>query len=165
MTAEKYIKNGSDENLSLSDQEYGCIFDWNPETDEHCGRDDYECARCKYYGPLTEKERSFSDLVKEVHENAVAHGFWSDARSFGEIIALCHSELSEALEEHRKGKSPDEVYYREDGKPEGIGTELADVVIRIMDYCGHARIDLQKMIEMKHEFNKTRPYKHGGKVI
>lgn len=37
-------------------------------------------------------------FTKEVHENAVNHGWWDDERSFGELIALCHSELSEALE-------------------------------------------------------------------
>ena len=50
-------------------------------------------------------------------------------RSFGTIIALIHSEASEALEEWRKGKTYEEVYYREsDGKPEGILFELADCI-------------------------------------
>ena len=39
----------------------------------------------------------FNELRDEVHENAVKHGWWDEERSFGEIIALCHSELSEAL--------------------------------------------------------------------
>lgn len=52
-----------------------------------------------------------------------------------------------------------------DPKPEGIAIELADAVIRILDYCGHVGIDIEKAIEIKHEYNKTRPYKHGGKKI
>lgn len=107
---------------------------------------------------------NIKDMTKDIHDNAVNHGWWEEPRSFGDIIALCHSELSEALEEYRKGNKPDKVYY--DGlKPEGIPVELADVVIRIMDYCGYVDIDLEKVILEKHEYNKLRPYKHGGKVI
>ena len=52
-----------------------------------------------------------------------------------------------------------------DRRPEGIAVELVDCVIRIMDYCNHAGIDLDEMIKIKHKYNKGRPYKHGGNVI
>lgn len=133
---------------------------------------------------------SLNELAKEIHENAVAHGWWEKERSFGEIVALCHSELSEALEEFRDGHPM--VWYRcmknpnpndrncemcpfdHDGtcdvpelelKPEGIAVELIDCIIRILDYLGKEQVDVDKLLQIKHEYNKGRPYLHGGKKL
>lgn len=131
---------------------------------------------------------NINELSKEAHKNAVAHGWWEEERPFAELVALMHSELSEALEEYRDGRKLDEVYYYckfskeevseggwgcekqpecnecEYGKPEGIPIELADAVIRIFDTCGKYGIDLNKAIRLKMEFNRNRPYKHGKKI-
>lgn len=104
----------------------------------------------------------FSFFIECVHENAVMHGWWDNEKPFPEIIALCHSELSEALEEYRKGKAVTETYYNGD-KPEGIPTELADCIIRILDFCGAYGIDIVKALKEKHAYNKTRSYRHGDK--
>lgn len=106
---------------------------------------------------------TLNEWAKEIHENAVNHGWWDEPRSFGEIIALCHSELSEALEEYRDGNH--NLYYNDYDKPEGIAVELADCIIRILDWCGKEGIDIEEIIRIKHEYNKTRPYRHGGKVL
>lgn len=99
-----------------------------------------------------------NDLVKRAYENSKNHGFWEEEKNFGEVIALMHSELSEAFEEYRNGKKINETYYEQGEKPCGIPSELADVVIRVFDFCGGNDIDLEKM-----QYNETRPYKHGKK--
>jgi NTP pyrophosphatase (non-canonical NTP hydrolase) len=119
-------------------------------------------------------------LRDEIHQNAVEHGWWDEGRSFGDIIALCHSELSEALEAFRSDYPGKYAKCNDCGavigvmglsccgkpmKPEGIVIELADTIIRILDFCGQKGIDIEEAIRIKHEYNKTRPYKHGGKKI
>ena len=109
-------------------------------------------------------------LQQESHRIAVEHGWWDTERGFGEQIALMHSELSEALEEWRKGSQFRDTYYSTDGsteppmKPEGIPIELADAIIRIANTCEHYGIDLTKAILTKIEYNKTRSYRHGNKL-
>lgn len=117
---------------------------------------------------------NLQDLLDESAVSAQTKGF---DPTFPEFIALAHSELSEALEEYRKGKGLTDTYYcypngeeidpsftKTNDKPEGIPSELADVVIRIAHYCGHHQIDLVKAIKDKLAFNKTRPFMHGKKL-
>jgi NTP pyrophosphatase (non-canonical NTP hydrolase) len=104
-------------------------------------------------------------LVAESYKNAVSKGFHDEPRSVGDLIALMHSELSEAFEHYRNGHEPQEVFWTDGGKPDGVGVELADVVIRIFDFCGRFDIGLEALIESKMAYNSTRPHKHGGKVL
>lgn len=108
------------------------------------------------------------ELAADIHQNAVAHGWWDNGeRNVGELLMLCVSELAEAFEEYRNGREMTETYYSKDkqgnDKMEGVPSELADTVIRIMDLCGYYGIDIESVIAEKHEYNKGRPYKHGGK--
>ena len=103
--------------------------------------------------------------VDEIHENAVVHG-WYDGngiKNFGELLMLVVTEVAEAMEEYRNGMLMKETYVNEKGKMCGISFELADIVIRVMDICGYYDLDLEQAIAQKHEYNKSRPYKHGGK--
>lgn len=198
---------------------------------------------------------NLTKFAKEVHANAVAHGWWETERYPEEIIALIHSEWSEALEEYRagrpmvwhecmdEGQAPEDrpvvceqctdcYYYGKEceyrgKKPEGIAVELIDGCIRILDFAAHEKVSLEfgsieplqptppkliadlhyytsyalndvgkygkivehdfipkwlgvavyealrfihvqgldpeKIMREKHEYNKTRPYRHGGK--
>lgn len=95
--------------------------------------------------------KTMAEWAKEIHENAVAHGWWEEERTISEVCALIHSELSEALEEARAARPMMYVMDEYNGeyiqnpkyfgakKPEGIAVELADAVIRMLDwmaYCG-----------------------------
>lgn len=109
---------------------------------------------------------NINELIKEAHENAVAHGWWEEEQPFEELNALMHSELSEALEEFRDGRGMDEIYCYcflgftnkeidptrnhkcngcKYGKPEGIPIELADVIIRIADYFGRHKMQVDEL--------------------
>ena len=107
-------------------------------------------------------KQNLTMFMHEVHNNAVDHGFHDEYRTHGDYISLMHSELSESFEEHRNRKP---MVYMENGKPEGIAVELADCVLRILDWAGMMGVDMASIMVMKHEYNKTREYKHGGKLL
>ena len=60
-------------------------------------------------------------------------------------------------------RNPDAPCSAKSKKPEGIAVELVDCVIRILDYLAHAGVDVDDIVARKIAFNKTRPYRHGGK--
>ena len=101
-------------------------------------------------------------LVEEVHRNALEKGWWETSRTPLEIHALLHSETAEATEAVRNREKP--FYLTKNGKPEGELVELADVIIRIADWCAWNGWDLESALKAKIEYNKTRPYRHGGKA-
>lgn len=84
-----------------------------------------------------------------------AQGFW-ESDNTGEKIALMHSELSEALEADRKSLNAEHILGFT-----GVEEELADVIIRILDFAGHHQLHLGEALSAKIAYNLTRPFKHG----
>jgi NTP pyrophosphatase (non-canonical NTP hydrolase) len=84
------------------------------------------------------------------------HGLGQDA-TVPEDIALMHLELSEALEEFHEGYLPNQTKYR-GYKPIGIPTKMADVIIRILRFCGKYGIDIETAVEEEMAYSEGRPY-------
>lgn len=122
----------------------------------------------EFFGVEMGTKLNLDEWANKIHQLMIEKG-WYDPdkpRSFGEIVALVHSELSEALEEHRKGHDCHDVYF-DDGKdkPEGIAVEMADALIRILDWFDSQGLSADYYVGLKMDFNATRPARHGGKVI
>lgn len=99
----------------------------------------------------------FSALSADIYQMNSANGFWDGPQdSFGQKIALVHSELSEALEADRKNLQDDKLPDRH-----GREVELADAMIRIFDLAGRYDMDLGGALVAKIAYNASRPYKHG----
>lgn len=72
-------------------------------------------------------------------------------RNFGEVVALMHSELSEALEADRKGLMDDKLPHRD-----GREVEFADCIIRILDTAEVLGLDVAGALIEKNRFNQQR---------
>ena len=116
---------------------------------------------------------AINTLGAEVNNHAHKNGFWdhqflsdgvhptriSNPSIDAEKLCLVHTEISEAVEALRAGDPPD------DKIPEfsGMEAELADAIIRIVEFAQEKNLRLGEAIVAKHAYNLTRPYKHGKK--
>jgi NTP pyrophosphatase (non-canonical NTP hydrolase) len=105
--------------------------------------------------------RTINALAKHVHEMAISKGWYdgSTDRNIAELIALMHSELSEALEAARHGNPASDKIPQHSGVEE----EFADCIIRILDAAERFKMNVGAALVAKIEYNATRPARHGGK--
>ena len=103
-------------------------------------------------------EEGWQLLAQDINNTSNNNGFWQAPHSHPIIkIALMMTELSEAIEAVRHN------WPESDHIPNMplLDEELADTVIRIMDFAYQYRINLPEAIVAKAIFNKTRPFMHG----
>lgn len=133
--------------------------------------------------------KTLAVMAEEVAENNRAKGWYETERSVPEGLMLLVTEVSEAMEAWRTdgliditnvyhnavqhggscGKCHRTVWLGDNecpaAKPEGYGSELADVLIRLLDQAHRDGIDLEAEYERKVKYNATRAYKHGNKAL
>jgi len=109
--------------------------------------------------------KGLNQWAKEFNELANEKGFWDKDRDDLICHALFHSEISEATEEVRNNKPHfyQELNAEKIDKPQGQAVELADALIRILEFFHAKGWNVEEVIEAKHLYNKTRSYMHGGK--
>lgn len=99
-----------------------------------------------------------TNFGEQFHRLAKAAGWYNDpktgeplTRNRGEMLALIHSEISEALEGERKNKMDDHLPHRKAAE-----VELADALIRIFDYAGYCGYDVIGAAVEKCAYNAKR---------
>lgn len=138
----------------------------------------YECG----FDNICEDEKnkmSLNELAKEIHANAVDKGFYDKPPETGTSLMLIVSELGEAMEADRKGlHTLDSIeFFEKELKTKTLPysesfeyhlkdkfeDELADSIIRILDFCAYKDIDIDYHIKSKMKYNSMRQRLHGKK--
>jgi NTP pyrophosphatase (non-canonical NTP hydrolase) len=130
------------------------------------------------------RTHSFKEWQGAIHAWAIRKGWRNEdgtpSRTFGDDIALIHSEASEALEAYRdhgldrfvlkpnlylKLQFEQGTPYPVGDKPEGVASELADILIRVLDCAEEYGFDMDYEVKAKMAYNERREYRHGGKSL
>jgi NTP pyrophosphatase (non-canonical NTP hydrolase) len=122
------------------------------------GPTEYEEAKTGIFMVCADLDRGTCELLyhaKKISAWNDVQGFWQSG-NVGEKFMLIVTEVAEAMEGHREGGQSLKI-------PEftKVEEELADAVIRLLDFVGHFNLRLDDAIAAKLRYNLTRPYKHG----
>lgn len=123
---------------------------------------------------------TINELAKQIRFHNGVQGFVVDEKTLHQKLLLAVSEICEAQEELRDGHAIEKIYHAGTDKdnlpfsakgnlnsfpfgvkPEGFSVEIADAIIRLLDICAAFEIDIEEVMLLKLNYNKTRPPKHG----
>ena len=95
---------------------------------------------------------SINELAQKIHDQNKIAGWWDKPREAGTILMLCVSELAEAMEgDRRRNPQDDHLPHRS-----MVEVELADTIIRILDFAAYRGYDIEGAVLEKLQYNKTR---------
>jgi NTP pyrophosphatase (non-canonical NTP hydrolase) len=122
-------------------------------------------------------DKALWEMAEEVINNNIDKGWrhcdLDETRTFGDEMMLVTTEVGEAFDAFRKTGMDEFTHevgtggrdWETLGKPDDVGSELADVLIRLIDTAYWRGVDLQAEYERKMAYNRTRPYRHGGRAL
>ena len=117
---------------------------------------------------MTQFTEQFNAMMDRAYTAAAKAGWWDKDLSTPELQLACDKEqlllimmeVAEAGESLRRATMEPDKHIPEFTELEA---ELADVVLRCMQYSAGRGLKLAEAIECKHNYNMNRPFKHGGK--
>ena len=112
---------------------------------------------------------TLDDWADAVHSLAWEKGWHSETENEDHFVERAcnnlHDEVSGLHDAWRNNKLH-ALCDKAEGMPVAltcIEEEYADIIIRVLDNCRKLGVDIAEAVNAKHEYNKTRPYRHGGK--
>ena len=109
---------------------------------------------------LMDEHLTMAQMQAAIHKTAREKGWWDEPRETGTCFMLMVTELAEAMEGYREGNPHSDKI----APFSQIEEELADVIIRILDYAEHNSFEIEKALMAKKRNTEGRSYRHGGKA-